>query len=190
MVCRTMMATAPWPHDLEDLCKRARCWNWKFSLSTNDSHDGGLVTGTRLVIHTYGEDAYHPGRPRPVQFHFPIPACTFDRASWTRWLLDRIKDVQAHETGEALHFVYQRENTDGEMVEVAERPFAPLHGPGRDPHRFYEAGIPYSEVRVTQSGERYPGYWWDGGTVHSDAEHSACEIPCVPVQLMESSDAV
>lgn len=200
MVSSVMMTTAPWPHELEDLCERARFRDWYFRLVTSDNHDDGKVTGTRLVIYVPSSDGYHPERKRTTSFHFPIPACTFGRASWARWLYEQIQNVYLHENGEHLHFVYERTDTEGNTVKVAERPFAPLHGDGWNPHCFYEVGIPYSEARVPQGymlqdhpgelyqGRRYPGYWWDGETVHDDQAHDQHDKPCTPVQLLESSD--
>jgi hypothetical protein len=190
-----MITTAPWPEELEDLCKRARFRDWSFRIEVSNSHDDGKVSGPRLVIYVPSTDGYHPEEKRTTSFHFPIPAATYGRSSWQRWLYEQVQNVYLHENGEHLHFVYERPDAEGNLVEVAERPFAPLHGDGWNPHTFYEVGIPYSEARVPQGymhkyypeklyKGRYPGYWWDGETIHSDEEHDAHDQPCVPVQKL------
>jgi hypothetical protein len=192
-----MTITGPWPVELEDLCSRLRYHQGWSARIEDGTHDDGLVTGPRLVIYVHSVDAYHPEKRRSTSFHFPIPACTFNRASWARWLRDRLNDVHAHENGEALGFAYERPDSDGNTVEVIERPFAPLHGDGEDPHRPYEAGIPYSALREPQgylkrsggsklhNGERYVGEWWDGEAVHDDDAHDAHDKDCIPVQKVD-----
>ncbi len=187
---RVMRHEAPWPVDLEDLVERARCWTgWSFVLADGE-WDEGLVVGLRLLITVRGNDAYHPERPRGTTFLFPVPATSFNRWSWEDWIWDRCMDVHKHETGEALAFVYQRPTADGTMVEVAEHPFAPFHGPGRDPNRNTRVGVDPTEVRVRQDGERYTGWWWDGQIVHDDAQHEL-HTPgagCTPVQIIEAEE--
>jgi hypothetical protein len=192
---RQMIITGPWPGELEDLCSRLRYYRgWAAEIRDRKDHDDGLTTGPRLIISVESVDAYHPDEPRSTEFHFPIPACTFNRASWQRWLRDRLDDVHHHENGEALGFVYERTDTQGNPVTVIERPFAPLHADGEDPHRLYEVGIPYEALREAQgylqrrgfkplhNGHRYPGFWWDGEVVHTDDEHDQHDRSCVPVQ--------
>lgn len=191
MVDRRMLMSAPWPADLDDLVGRARCHDgWSFHLADGE-WDDGFVTGLRLIITVRSVDAYHPDRPRGTSFLFPVPVATFDRGSWQRWLWDRVMDVHHHETGEAFGFAYHRPGWDGAM-EVMERPFAPFHGPGRDPNRNIEVGVDPMEARVTQSGGIYPGYWWDGHVVHTDRDHEDCRGQsygpprCVPVQVVKA----
>jgi hypothetical protein len=181
-----MTMTAPWPEELEDLVGRARAFTgWSFHLE-DGAHDDGQVTGLRLLIVVRHYDSYHPERRRSTGFVYPVPAAVYDRASWQRWLFDRCMDLWRHETGEALAFAYRRERHGGGQVEVLERPFAPFHGPGRDPNRNVEVGVDPMEARVRQDGGRYPGWWWDGTAVHDDATHDErCGSPrCTPVQLV------
>lgn len=182
-----MTQSAPWPTELEDLVNRAQCWNgWKFELDEGP-WDEGAVTGLRLLITVHGADAYHPSRRRGTIFLFPVPVTTFNRASWEDWIWDRCMDVHRHETGEALCFVYERENEAGEVTRVAEHPFAPFHGPGRNPNTNTRTGVDPMEVRVSQDGGRYPGWWWDGITVHDDASHNhSCVESCTPVQMLDA----
>jgi hypothetical protein len=184
---RKMVQVAPWPTELEDLVQRARCWEGDTFALVDDVWDEGLASGPRLIITLNSRNAYHLDRLRPTSFLFPVPAATFDRAAWQRWIWDRRMDCHHHETGEALAFVYERPNETGEMVTVTEHPFAPFHGPGRDPNRNIETGVDPMEVRVRQDGGRYLGWWWDGQTVHDDKAHDAhCTGPCTPVQLMDA----
>jgi hypothetical protein len=183
---RLMHHSAPWPTDLEDLVNRARCWNgWSFALADGE-WDEGTVSGLRLLITVHGANAYHPGERRGTTFLFPVPATSFDRRSWEDWIWDRCMDVPRHEMGEALAFAYWRPNEAGEMVEVTEHPFAPFHGPGRNPNTNTRVGVDPIEVRVAQDGGRYRGWWWDGRVVHDDAAHDAHahRTVCTPVQMM------
>lgn len=202
---KRMVLSAPWPDDLEDLIGRARAFTgWEFDIDPGP-HDEGLCEGPRMIIIIRHYDSYHPERGRSTGFVHPIPAVIYDRATWQRWMFDRCLDVWRHETGEALAFAYERPadfNEDGETVTVLERPFAPFHGPGRDPNRNVEVGVDPTEARIAQEymqahhadelhqGERYRGWWWDGGKVHSDADHDECidsgrGRSCIPVQLIE-----
>ncbi|MGH9095577.1 MAG: hypothetical protein ACRDXE_10490 [Acidimicrobiales bacterium] len=120
-------------------------------------HDGKwddrAAAGPRLFITVHGADSFHTERQRPngTAFLFPVPAVTYNRASWQRWLWDRVIDVHRHETGEAFRFVYRRPSRDGTNVEVAEHPFAPFHGPGRDPNRNVEVGVDPMEAESARA---------------------------------------
>lgn len=113
-----MRQYAPYPAELADLVSKLRYRpGWHFELKDierdhADSH-GGAAGGLTFIGIT-GDydgpdgsfrgamDAYRPGRPRPVYFYFPVPAATFNRAAWQRWLFERILDVERHEAME--HF--------------------------------------------------------------------------------------
>lgn len=121
---------APYPNDLE-LLVRALSYRpgWTFRLENMvrdpaDSH-GAPAGGLTLVIFADVHDTYHPELRRPVNHYFIVPAATYDRGSWRRWLLDRVLEVERHEACEWFA-------VDGE------RPFAPNHGPGRDPYTIFE----------------------------------------------------
>lgn len=138
-----MSQYAPYPTVLKELVDNLKYrpgWTFKLEDIVRDPADthgtdaGGLtfigITGT----HTWDEegshyegadDAYHPDRSRPVWFYFPVPAATYDRQSWQRWLFERLLDVERHEAME--HFQI------GES-----RPFSPNHGPGRDPYVVFD----------------------------------------------------
>lgn len=107
-----------------------------------------LAGGLTLDIITWGYDSYHrPNQPEWPGSHFwtsavcsdcgepwpcrrdpyrvhhyrIVPAATFNRESWRRWLLDQCLEVERHE---AMEF-----------FDVAgDRPYKPNHGPGHDPY--------------------------------------------------------
>lgn len=95
--------------------------------------DGATTTecigrGMTLAITTLTADSYHPEvTDRRVVHYFIVPAATYDRRSWRRWLLDCYLKVEQHECCEFFR-------VDGE------RPYAPSHGPGNDPYLIREVG--------------------------------------------------
>jgi hypothetical protein len=135
-----MRQYAPYPEALkrivDELTYRA---GWSFTLEdierdpadTHGAAAGGLTLVGVTGRYTWGDDdghiyegamdAYHPNRPRPVYFYFPVPAATFDEQSWRRWVFDRVMEVELHEAME--HFT-----VDGK------RPYSPTHGPGQNPY--------------------------------------------------------
>lgn len=115
---------APWPSQLADLVSKLSYKDgWEFSLEERDRGQGSK--GLTFCILITGKDAYHPERVRPVMHYMIVPAASYDQLSWRRWLFDQIGDVETHERCE--HF------------EIAgEKPFAPNHGPGRDPYTVFE----------------------------------------------------
>lgn len=92
---------------------------------TNWWEGAPLAGGLTFVVGTNHRNAYRDW-PRPVSHLFPVPAATFNREAWDRWIHDRLLDVDRHEAGE-WHV-----NFDGEGV--PHRPFAPTHGPGDNPY--------------------------------------------------------
>lgn len=88
------------------------------------THDGAC-SGLLLLIMSNTQDSYHPEDELGVQHSFPVPAATYDKQSWRRWLFNRFLDVETHEACEFFQ-------VDGE------RPYAPNHGPGRDPFLVFE----------------------------------------------------
>lgn len=111
---------------------------WRVSVSERD----GVP---ELQIVAKGLDTYHPeqGDNRYILHPFILPAATYNRQSWTRWLLDRIIDVETHEACEWL-------TVNGR------RPFAPNHGPGWNPYAVRELNT--AEAAETDSlGKHHPG---------------------------------
>lgn len=98
------------------------------------SQGRGKAGGLTLEIRVHSDDGYGGGIRR-VRHLFPVPAATFNRLSWTRWLFDRLEDVRRHELCEYFE-------VDGF------KPFAPLHGPGDNPYVVHDWST--DEQRRTQ----------------------------------------
>lgn len=123
-----MVQQAPYPADLADLVEKTSLWpDWHVWLDDivrdpADTH-GAEGRGLTLIIRTKGYDTYHPerGQDYRVNHYFIVPAATYNRAAWQRWLFERYCDVWKHEAMESFC-------VDGE------RPYAATHGPGDDPY--------------------------------------------------------
>lgn len=156
---RSLKQYAPWPAGLEALVAKARYrGGWTFRLTTEerdpvDTH-GAAAGGLTLTVTTQTADSYHPHicevchsvvTSYRVRHLFPVPAATYDDQGWLDWLMDCIEAVELHEAREFFRLEYMElsdvwlENDSMERQErhVIERPFAPNHGPGRDPYRRY-----------------------------------------------------
>lgn len=127
-----MTQSAPWPEALNDLvgsCLYRPDWMiWLEDADRDHDRDGNVTgAGLTLVIQTLGYDAYHPerGQNYRVNHYFIVPAATYNRASWQRWLFDQFVKVETHEAMEYF--------TIG-----GEHPYAPNHGPGHDPYTVRE----------------------------------------------------
>jgi hypothetical protein len=126
--------TAPWPFELEDLIEKATYRpGWRLSLTHDrdrDYVDGELVGhGATLEVWARGihnTNDVDAGAHYGVVHFFIVPAATYTRAAWARWLLDRLIDVETHEAMEFLRI-------DGEQ------PFPPHHGPGENPYVVVQA---------------------------------------------------
>lgn len=122
-------------HDvLADVVARVKCKpGWLFSLR---DEEGDL----RLVIYVPGYNSATPSDLRPfnVQHFFPVPSATYNEKTWRRWVFEMCRRVENHELGEWFRI-------------GAERPFAPLHGPGEDPYTVHEFRSAEDEL-TTQSG--------------------------------------
>lgn len=135
---------APYPTELADLVAQiAYRPGWRFTLTDLERDPattrGAPAGGLTLIIFADVHDSYHPEQRRPVNHYFVVPAATYDRRSWLRWLLDRCLDVERHEACEWFRL--------GD-----ERPFAPNHGPGRDPYTIFEYGTD-ADRRTSFRGE-------------------------------------
>jgi hypothetical protein len=102
-----MTQTAPYPHKLQELvrsCTYRPDWTVKMMTIVRDPADthGAEGAGLTLIITTSGYDSYHPerGQNYRVNHYFIVPAATFNRKSWMRWLFDCFVDVETHETME------------------------------------------------------------------------------------------
>lgn len=126
-----MRQYAPYPTDLAEIvaaCSYREHEGWRVHLLDDAGRDkderGDVIGGgMTLRIATCGFDSYHPDRGPGYRVHhdFIVPAATYSRADWTRWVFDQFCKVEIHEAME--HF----------LVDGA-RPFPPTHGAGRDPY--------------------------------------------------------
>ena len=135
-----MRQYAPFPYELQDIVDHMRVTNkpeyTEFGLedmerdpaSTHGSSAGGLT----FKVYTAHKDAYHE-RERPVLHLFPVPAATFNRMGWARWVHDRLLDIERHEIGEGF-VVEGMDFAEADGGRGVERPFAPTHGPGDNPY--------------------------------------------------------
>jgi len=131
-----MRQEAPYPEILARLVKCLRYredLGWKVWLEDDCQRDkpgrhAGESRGLTLIVQRCGRDTYHPERTLPVNHFFAVPAATYNLESWTRWLFDRLGDVDAHERME--DFAIADSPGSGHVV----RPYAPNHGPGWDPY--------------------------------------------------------
>lgn len=121
-----MTQTAPWPADLADLVSRCHYRpGWRVYLQDEirdpaDTH-AGESRGLTLTIITDTVNSYPPHRPLRVGHAFIVPAATYNRDAWRRWLFEQFARVELHECMEFF-------TIDGE------KPYAPNHGPGHDPY--------------------------------------------------------
>ena len=134
-----MRQYAPFPEMLADIVDRAHYKpGWRITLENierdnPDTHSGG-AGGLTLVIYALTPDAYNPIDipKRGVLHYFPVPAATYDERSWRRWVLDCLIKIETHEACEFFALAM------GEDHDYMERPFAPNHGPGRDPYTIFD----------------------------------------------------
>jgi hypothetical protein len=120
--------SAPYPEALAalvDACTYRP--GWTVRLRTLDRGQGSA--GLTLIITTCGYDSYHPerGETYAVQHYMPVPPAAYDERTWLRWLFDQFAIVELHE---CMEFFAVGEG----------RPFAPNHGPGRNPYSVLELG--------------------------------------------------
>ena len=131
-----MRQYAPYPHALKELVDKCQYRRWVVDLvdierDPADTH-GHSAGGLTLRITTLGYNAYRVGGGENyrVNHYFIVPAATYNRASWVRWLFERFLEVERHE---AMEF-FRIAGSDWPN----ERPFAPTHGPGDDPYIVHE----------------------------------------------------
>jgi hypothetical protein len=140
----TVMNTneAPFPFELQELVRSLRYRpGWTFSLDHIDRGQGSK--GLTFVVTTSVYDTYAPDQPMRVAHYMPVPPASFDRGSWQRWMLDQLLEIEVHEACEFFQI-------DGG------RPFAPNHGPGRNPYTIRELGT-VEDAETSFRGERDEG---------------------------------
>jgi hypothetical protein len=135
-----MRQIAPDPELLAELVKRIKYKNgWQFWLSDIDRGQGS--EGLTLVINVTSPDSYKPEQTIRVNHYMIVPAAAYDERSWVRWLLEQILKVEQHE---ACEFFQIDEH----------RPYAPNHGPGRDPYTVMDQGL-QKDAETTFRGELF-----------------------------------
>lgn len=137
-----MRQFAPDPHKLFGLVENLKYKEgWTFSLHDIDRGQGS--EGLTLTIAVKCVDSYHPenGPYFNVLHYMIVPAAAYDERAWRRWLLEQILLVETHEACEFF------------MIGDS-RPYAPNHGPGRDPYAILEQGS-YEDAHTTFRGERF-----------------------------------
>jgi hypothetical protein len=118
--------TGPWPAELAALvfaCTYRPGWEILLRVETRDPADthGEETAGLTLSIITDTINSYEPHQRIRVRHMFPVPAATYNRESWQRWLFDCLTRVELHE---AMEF----------YTISGVKPYAPNHGPGWDPY--------------------------------------------------------
>lgn len=127
-----MIQEAPFPDELADLVANLRYKpGWTFTLRNiirdhidpADMMSEPLAHGLTLDVVSQTFDSHHPekGNNYKVHHYMIVPAATYNRASWQRWLFDQLLKIESHEAAEFFRI-------DGEQ------PYAPTHGPGDDPY--------------------------------------------------------
>jgi hypothetical protein len=155
---RQMSQTAPYPDILASLVERLRYrrhLGWNVWLEDDCQRDKpgrhtGEARGLTLVVGRAGPNTYDPDQHMFVNHYFPVPAATYNQASWMRWLFDRLGDVDAHERME--DFAFESEDPACRPV----RPYAPNHGPGWDPY-LVTVEATATDRRTSFRGELNPG---------------------------------
>lgn len=139
-----MHQEAPWPAELADVVAGLSYRpGWTISLRMIDRGQGSK--GLTLDVVSLGYDTYNVGDGENYRVHhyFIVPAASYGRQSWERWVLDRLIEIETHE---ACEF----------MVVDGKRPFAPIHAPGFDPYAVREVAR-VEDVETTFRGERKEG---------------------------------
>lgn len=125
---RKMHQEAPYPDILADLVKQLDYRpGWQMYLTEDDFDRGQGSKGLTFIAIGQYPDSYHLEQTIRVSHYFPVPPAAYNEASWRRWLLDRILEIERHEACEFFQI-------DGE------RPYAPHHGPGNDPYIVFDHG--------------------------------------------------
>lgn len=135
---------APWPEALADAVaefKYKPYWEFYLRPIDRDFSDPerrvAIAGGLTFQIYVPCQDSYHPDLFRPVMHYHPVPAATYNRQSWERWIIDRVLDTECHEACEWARFDDRRA-------------FAATHGPGDNPYVLHE----YASVEQRQTSYR------------------------------------
>jgi hypothetical protein len=165
MAAAELRQVAPYPKILASLVERLRYrrdLGWQVWLEDDLQRDKpgrhiGESRGMTLVVQRCGRDTYHPERTLPVNHYFSVPAATYNEQSWTRWLFERLGDVDTHERAEDFALVVDHTiGPDGQADFHLDRPYAPNHGPGWDPY-LVTVVASENDRRTSFRGELNPG---------------------------------
>lgn len=149
-----MFQRAPYPTILAEMVAQVRYrlgWTVELKdLQRDDDHGRGTAGGLTLIITTRTSNSYRwtqcdlcssPVTNYQVHHYFVVPAATYDRRAWLRWLFDQFIKVEQHECAEYFRLVQEGDFVlkDGSRTnEFVRRPFAPIHAPGADPYSIVE----------------------------------------------------
>lgn len=139
-----MHQVAPYPGELASLVRSLRYrerLGWRVWLEDDCQRDkpgrhSGEARGLTLVVQRCGPNTYDAGEMLAVSHYFAVPAATYNVQSWTRWLFDRLGDVDTHERMEDFAFEAETIAPAGRGADRdgLYRPLKPNHGPGWDPY--------------------------------------------------------
>lgn len=105
-------------------------WPRRFRLIRDDAHNFAV-----LNIITHNPNTYRPSEIRHTRHEFVVPVATYNRATWIRWVFDRIAGIEFHETCESFQ-------VDGVRI------YAPHHGNGWDPYQPWYDGHPDEQAKA------------------------------------------
>lgn len=117
-----MRQVAPYPEALAEAVAGltiADQRKWSFRLEHCGRHAG--AEGLTLIVTLETVDALNPPEPYVVTHYLWVPAESYDKQTWARWLLDQVVKVDRHELMEGFA-------VDGVRL------FAPGHGGGKSPY--------------------------------------------------------
>lgn len=103
--------------------------NDRFELQRDDESNYAV-----LFIFTYNPNTYAPDQMRYTRHEFVVPVATYNQRQWTRWVVERLLSIEAHETVENV-FV------NGERIN------SPYHGDGWDPYSLWFEGDPVERAK-------------------------------------------
>ena len=138
----TMRQTAPYPRLLDTLVDQLT-YKPAWQVTLLDRARGQGSSGLTLSILISTPDSYAPQEMRQVMHYMPVPPAAYDERSWQRWLFEQILLVERHEAMEFFQINHRR-------------PYAPNHGPGRDPYQVMEIGTA-ADAETSYLGVRAAG---------------------------------
>jgi hypothetical protein len=121
-----MYQKAPMPDELRELVagmRYRRGWRFRLiaDLDREQASEGLTFHVVALVENSTPYNGMQAGDSFRVSHTFIVPAASYNRSSWKRWILDCLLKVEQHEACEFLEL-------DGE------RCFRPHHSEGEDPY--------------------------------------------------------